>query len=330
MSSRFITEDDLKKILESLQVGEPIDFISLYASNTLSLTSTFQTLPYNAIRSQASNGGFTHNGQGGIICNKNGYIEISACYYYTGTQGELYYLYPHKNDVIMSGVAERCASTTDYVSLPAFIISVASGDIITFKGKSASGKAGIFANGGMPLSNATLKYISGSTYNINTIYPLDIDKIYPVGSIYMSVNNVNPETFMSGTVWEQIQDRFLLAAGLTYAGGSTGGAATVTLDTTQIPAHTHGSESLTGYFQVRRYGSSANTGNYITTASGIASLSYPTGQGGAYGITGNTTTSTTLQRLNINATHEHNSVGGSKAHNNMPPYLTVYMWKRTA
>ena len=42
--------------------------------------------------------------------------------------------------------------------------------------------------------------------------------VYPVGSIYLSVNNVNPGTIFGGT-WEQIQDRFLLAAGSTYGGG---------------------------------------------------------------------------------------------------------------
>lgn len=296
MSSRFITEDDLKKVLESLQVGEPIDFISLYASNTLSLTSTFQILPYNTIRSQVSNGGFTHNGQGGIICNKNGYIEISACYYYTGTQGELYYLYPHKNDVVMSGVAERCASTTDYVSLPAFIISVASGDIITFKGKSGSGKAGVFANGGIPLSNATLKYINGSTYNTNSIYNFNIDMIYPVGSIYMSVNNVSPETFIPGTVWESLTNRFLIGAGDTYGGGAKGGETTHMLTVDEIPSHRH----------------QESTNNFAWKANSAILQK---------GTSWNASTGQTLYT---------GYTGDGKAHNNMPPYLAVYMWKRTA
>lgn len=39
-----------------------------------------------------------------------------------------------------------------------------------------------------------------------------IDLIYPVGSIYISVNSVSPATLFGGT-WEQIQDRFLLSAG---------------------------------------------------------------------------------------------------------------------
>jgi hypothetical protein len=65
--------------------------------------------------------------------------------------------------------------------------------------------------------------------------------IYPVGSIYMSVNNVSPETFMGGT-WEQIKDTFLLSAGDTYTAGATGGEATHTLTVEEIPSHTHTSE----------------------------------------------------------------------------------------
>ena len=48
-----------------------------------------------------------------------------------------------------------------------------------------------------------------------------IDAIYPVGSIYMSVNNVNPSVLFGGT-WEQIKDTFLLSAGDTYNAGSKG------------------------------------------------------------------------------------------------------------
>ena len=48
-----------------------------------------------------------------------------------------------------------------------------------------------------------------------------LDTIYPVGSIYMSVNNTSPASFLGGT-WEQIKDRFLLGAGSKSA-GATGG-----------------------------------------------------------------------------------------------------------
>ena len=65
-----------------------------------------------------------------------------------------------------------------------------------------------------------------------------VDIIYPVGSIYMSVNNVSPATLFGGS-WTQIQGRFLLAAGGNYGLGSQGGAATKQLSITEMPAHIH-------------------------------------------------------------------------------------------
>ena len=51
---------------------------------------------------------------------------------------------------------------------------------------------------------------------------IQIDNIYPVGSIYMSVNSTNPGSLFGGT-WEQIEGKFLLACDSTYTAGSTGG-----------------------------------------------------------------------------------------------------------
>lgn len=121
--------------------------------------------------------------------------------------------------------------------------------------------------------------------------------IYPVGSIYMSVNAANPQTFLGGT-WEQIKDTFLLAAGTTYTAGATGGEATHTLTVDEMPKHTHniklGNDTSAATYRVARY---------IDVKS-----AWWSGTG------------------NDKMTEE---VGGNAAHNNMPPYLAVYMWKRT-
>ena len=75
---------------------------------------------------------------------------------------------------------------------------------------------------------------------------LMLDNIYPVGSIYMSVNSTNPGTLFGGT-WAQIQDRFLLACGSTYANGATGGEATHTLTENEMPTHKHLSGNVNSY-----------------------------------------------------------------------------------
>lgn len=125
---------------------------------------------------------------------------------------------------------------------------------------------------------------------------LVLDMIYPVGSIYMSVNATSPSTLFGGT-WEQIQDRFLLAAGNSYSGGDTGGESTHTLTIDEIPDHGHTI--------------------FYSNTSGGQSFGYQFNNKGER---------SGAQESSSGIGH----TGGSKAHNNMPPYLAVYMWKRTA
>ena len=91
---------------------------------------------------------------------------------------------------------------------------------------------------------------------------LMLDNVYPVGSIYMSVNNTNPSTLFGGT-WQQIQDRFLLAAGATYAAGATGGEATHTLTTDEMPAHSHFQQHQSDTSYVGIHVKNYNTGGSI-------------------------------------------------------------------
>ena len=72
-----------------------------------------------------------------------------------------------------------------------------------------------------------------------------LDTIYPVGSIYMSVNSTDPSSFLGGS-WAPLKDRFLLAAGDKYAGGSTGGEASHTLTISEMPSHNHTFKSDSG------------------------------------------------------------------------------------
>ena len=148
-----------------------------------------------------------------------------------------------------------------------------------------------------------------------------VDMIYPIGSIYMSVNSTSPQTLFGGT-WEQIKDTFLLATGDTYANGSTGGEATHKLTVNEMPSHTHTQNSHNhnpsslgrnwvpnSYSITRSHFSTSSSGNRYSLASNSA-------EEWVWGETGSTT-----------ATNQN--TGGGQSHNNMPPYLAVYMWKRT-
>ena len=121
--------------------------------------------------------------------------------------------------------------------------------------------------------------------------------IYPIGSIYMCVNDINPSEVFGGT-WVQIKDQFLLAAGDIYNNGATGGEATHTLTISEMPLHTHDiGEIMTDYVAVKKY-----------QPGDPEFYEMPTG----------------------NVILNTDSAGGDQPHNNMPPYLAVKVWKRTA
>lgn len=139
-----------------------------------------------------------------------------------------------------------------------------------------------------------------------------LDNVYPIGSIYMNVNSTNPGTLFGGT-WEQIQGKFLLGMSSSYPAGSQGGEASHTLTTEEMPSHGHNPANQAGYygfitdskkaFEVGDMGVQSGSGRY-----------YPYSTV-AFDISRNSLTDTT---------------GGGNSHNNMPPYLSIYIWKRTA
>lgn len=115
---------------------------------------------------------------------------------------------------------------------------------------------------------------------------------YPIGSIYLSVNNINPSEYFGGD-WEQIKDVFLLACSTKYTAGSTGGEETHKLTVEEMPSHNH-----SVYYGM----DGASPGNTLTASSN------------------------SIGQSNGAITNR----GGNQPHNNMPPYLAVYMWKRVA
>ena len=167
------------------------------------------------------------------------------------------------------------------------------------------------------LSGLSVAYASsaGNADTVDNIHGTELAKktdllnaIYPVGSIYISTNNNSPQNFLGGT-WVRIEGRFLLGAGSGYGAGSTGGEATHTLTTGEMPGHSHtvrvySGVTSGGYSYVAKAGS-----NYVTSTSTSVTAS-----GASYSV-GNIGTG-------------ENGLG--QAHNNMPPYLAVYIWKRTA
>lgn len=160
-----------------------------------------------------------------------------------------------------------------------------------------------------------------------------INALYPIGTIYMSVNSANPSTYIGGT-WEAWgSGRVPVGVDANDTNFDTvekpGGASTVTLGTGEIPAHTHGQKTLTGTVSIRdNIGRNGNYGSFMNQ-SGICSVQNIS-HAMVHCSTAAVQTASVPDKLTITATHTHDSVGGSKAHNNLQPYITCYMWKRTA
>lgn len=125
---------------------------------------------------------------------------------------------------------------------------------------------------------------------------------WPIGSIYMSVNSTSPANLFGGT-WERLSDTFLFAASSSYPAGSTGGEFIHKLTQSELPDY-----SL----------SVANGSNVIRSKTGSSADAYVQTQSSGWGIPNWESKTVTVA-----------SGGDGAAHNNMPPYLSVWMWKRT-
>lgn len=170
-------------------------------------------------------------------------------------------------------------------------------------------------------TDASSTYLSKTDASTTYLPKADLlDLVYPVGAIYISTASTSPATLFGGT-WQRITGRFLLAAtdggaaggnsNASIAAGNTGGEAThkLTAGESGVPAHGHGNT-----FKIKT-ASPGNSGNYSTDQ---VEFGKPTG-----------TTYNNGSMLS-GGVSQNTAAAASSAHNNMPPYLAVYMWKRTA
>lgn len=125
-----------------------------------------------------------------------------------------------------------------------------------------------------------------------------VDLIYPIGSIFISTNDTNPFEVMGIGTWEKIEDRFLLASGTKHENGSTGGEENHTLTINEMPKHSHKIKyDSVGWTAIKQ---SHGTNGIVE-----------------------------YNESSYDGQYSTEEVGNGNAHNNMPPYLAVNMWKRT-
>lgn len=154
------------------------------------------------------------------------------------------------------------------------------------------------------------------------VYP---HPFWPVGAIYISVINENPSKYFGGTWVSFGAGKCIVGVDTSQSEFNTvqktGGSKTVALTTAQMPAHNHGSKSLKGTLEY------VHAPYPLINASGIVSKSQLS-QLDNY--TGTNANARNRGQWNIDASHTHNTEGAGQAHDNLQPYITVYMWRRTA
>lgn len=126
--------------------------------------------------------------------------------------------------------------------------------------------------------------------------------------VWISPDPTSPASIFGGS-WVQIKDRFVLAAGDTYAAGSTGGEATHALIVNEMPSHGHALRPSYSY--------NSQILSADTTSTNYGKVAGVPGSSGWLTNYANTSSEGPIQKT-----------GWGAPHNNMPPYLSLYVWMR--
>ena len=142
-----------------------------------------------------------------------------------------------------------------------------------------------------------MDYLKKQTYNLKIEFQKDLlEKVYPIGTYYWSQKSTSPEELFGGK-WKTISGRFLFSTDSNHSVDSIGGEEKHTLTENEMPSHNHIYDKF-------------NYDNWLwCNSSGDYKVPYRTDSNFIY--------STTTDYK-----------GGNEAHNNMPPYITAYCWRR--
>lgn len=241
-----------------------------------------------------------------------------AEYYYTTSATPTMY------DKIYSEAKESAAITATVASLSGATLTDSAGKTYTrlsaqdtsdYEWQIQNGKLSEYTNDGLG---------SGAPNDFFITKKEMIDLIYPVGSIYMSMNAASPATIFGGT-WEKIEDRFLLAASSTHGANTTGGSNAVTIKRSDLPKV--------------NISTSSNGKKTTNDLDGTRQYQYTAGGkdnqwGIDYGRKEMWTKSTIGNNFETASNHTHSiALNGNVDQTSIDitnPYLAVNMWKRTA
>ena len=156
-------------------------------------------------------------------------------------------------------------------------------------------------------TSLVLNTFGGSTVSVPNAFP-PLYETYPIGSIYMSDSSANPSTYMGGGTWVR-WGKGRVPVGVDEndtdfdSPNKEGGEKKVTLSVNEIPSHDHGWAANTGGINQ----AFTSLDSILVARAGSGAVNHYSSGNGAIGET-----------------------GGGLPHNNLQPYITVYMWRRTA
>ena len=209
-------------------------------------------------------------------------------------------------------------------------------------------------------THATFPQSPGSTKFLREdgqwVVPAGGSDAFPVGSVFISVVSTNPGTLLGYGTWVAFgAGRMLVGidAGQTEFDTveETGGSKTHTLTTSEMPSHTHTQDAHNhtqdahnhtqnahnhgvtdpGHVHAISCGTTDGSVGRVDSSSSAQAATFNTNSA-TTGLTVNNATATNQAATATNqaATATNQNTGGGGAHNNLPPYIVVYMWKRTA
>ena len=217
--------------------------------------------------------------------------------------GENYIYPPTTADQVIMNDGQRLSGVGVYLDKPD------EGENTTVAGINADTLGGIAASEFVLKTDTIENAINAENSNMfnELTYKDFIELEHGIGSFYFTLNAADdPNNKWNWMTWELVTDKFLLGAGNLYEGGVEGGEAEHTLTVDEIPSHLHtlgvGSAGpYMMYYGADQVNSTKNAyGTFVTNSTTDASKMYA------------------------------RNTGGSQSHNNMPPYLSVFMWTRTA
>ncbi len=176
---------------------------------------------------------------------------------------------------------------------------------------------------------------------LTTLQTTIINKIYPVGSIYISYNSTNPSSFLGG-IWENYGSGRVLKGISSGTAGTTGGSNTVTLTAENLPSHRHAIPSLQGTAKEAGLHAHGLTGYTLAWGGVLGGVKFRAqGTGFIYPVQDSTEgnyLSTTGTSTNNSGNHTHEVTttasnteytGSNTSFSVENSYITVYIWKRT-